>query len=103
MPNAFLLNHVAGLIPAAPGMNTFFFNPIMVGIDWCRATVPTPLGPVSVSWERKVNHTIAIAISASHPIEIIPILSTDDAQNAIFSVSDNVTILAQNDNPEPEA
>ena len=103
MPNAFLLNHVAGLIPAAPGMNTFFFNPIMVGIDWCRATVPTPLGPVSVSWERKVNHTRATAIPASHPIDISPVLSADVAQNATSSASDNVTILAQNDNPEPEA
>lgn len=96
-PNAFLISEIAGLRPAEPGMNVLFFSPGLQSATWCRASVPTPLGPVNISWELRVNNVLDITITSSHPVDIIPVLSPEFADKAIFNVSDTVSILAADD------
>jgi len=50
---------LAGIRPdeAAPGYRHFFVEPQMPdGINWVKATKPTPYGEIAVSWQRNVNH-----------------------------------------------
>ena len=101
-PNAFLISEVAGVRPASPGMSTIFFQPCLDGISWCRASIPVSQGKITLSWELGDNDVLEITIQANYPLDVIPVLSPQYAQKAVFHVSDTVSILAE-DTSGPEA
>lgn len=102
-PNAFLISEVAGIRPAEPGMNVVFFNPDLKNIKWCRSSIPTPLGPINLAWELRVNDVLEITISSNHPLDVIPVLSPNFAEKAVFNVSENVSIMVEDDSqPDPD-
>lgn len=45
-----LSNFVLGVIPTGPGFKTWTVKPIPGDVTWARGVVPTPNGPLSVSW-----------------------------------------------------
>jgi hypothetical protein len=47
-PTRDLIVHVLGIEPAEPGYAAVRVRPALGGLDWARATVPTPHGPVTV-------------------------------------------------------
>ena len=47
-PSRDLIVHTLGITPAAPGYAEVRVAPQLGGLDWARATVPTPHGPVTV-------------------------------------------------------
>jgi alpha-L-rhamnosidase len=47
-PTMDLIVHVLGISPAEPGFGSVRVQPALGGLDWARATVPTPLGPLTV-------------------------------------------------------
>lgn len=47
-PTRELIVHVLGVTPAEPGYAAVRVDPRLGGLDWVRATVPTPHGPVTV-------------------------------------------------------
>jgi hypothetical protein len=49
---AWLTDHVLGVTPYAPGFASVMVRPFVGDLMWARGTVPTPRGPVSVSWGR---------------------------------------------------
>jgi len=47
-PTRDLIVHVLGISPAEPGYTSVRVAPALGGLEWARATVPTPHGPVAV-------------------------------------------------------
>jgi hypothetical protein len=47
-PTRDLIVHVLGISPAAPGYAAVRIRPSLGGLEWARATVPTPHGPITV-------------------------------------------------------
>jgi hypothetical protein len=47
-PTRDLIVHVLGITPAEPGYAAVRVAPALGGLEWARATVPTPYGPVTV-------------------------------------------------------
>jgi hypothetical protein len=43
---------VLGIAPAAPGFSEFSVQPCLGDLDSARGTIPTPRGPITVSWNR---------------------------------------------------
>jgi alpha-L-rhamnosidase len=43
---------ILGVRPLTPGFATFEVRPQTCGLDWARGVVPTPHGPIAVSWIR---------------------------------------------------
>jgi alpha-L-rhamnosidase len=41
---------ILGVQPASPGFKEILIKPHLCGLSWAKGTVPTPHGPVSVSW-----------------------------------------------------
>jgi alpha-L-rhamnosidase len=47
-----LTGYVLGVLPGAPGYATLTVAPHPGNLAWARGRVPTPHGPVDVSWQR---------------------------------------------------
>jgi hypothetical protein len=45
-----LTNYVLGVRPTSPGFTTFVVTPHVEGLQWAAGDVPTPHGPIHVSW-----------------------------------------------------
>jgi len=50
-PTRDLIVHTLGITPAEPGYRSVRVAPALGGLEWARATVPTPHGPVTVTAE----------------------------------------------------
>lgn len=62
-PAYFLSTQVLGVSPVAPGYERIRIAPKMFNLQWASGSVPTPRGPVSVSW-RVVNGQLEISYTA---------------------------------------
>ena len=47
-----LSEHVLGVTPTAPGFAKASIVPMIDALAWARGSVPTPKGPISISWKR---------------------------------------------------
>jgi hypothetical protein len=54
---ALLTNDVLGVRPVAPGFSQFQVAPMIDGLRWARGTVPTPRGPITVTWRTSSSGT----------------------------------------------
>jgi hypothetical protein len=50
-PAYFLSTQVLGVTPVAPGYQKVRIAPKPFGLSWARGQVPTPLGPIYVTWK----------------------------------------------------
>jgi hypothetical protein len=57
-PTRDLVVHTLGIAPAAPGYAAVRVAPALGDLDWARATVPTPHGPVTV--EARADGTVTV-------------------------------------------
>ncbi len=94
-PNGFLINELVGIRPAEPGMYMVYFNPMPGDVTWVKAHIPTPNGFIAVDWNLRADGVFAASISANYPLEVIPILNPNIAESAIITVSEKVSVLAQ--------
>jgi alpha-L-rhamnosidase len=60
-PAAALIREVIGLRPAEPGWRHFHLRPADVPIEHTSATIPTPVGPLSITLHRPLTHGDAAA------------------------------------------
>ena len=44
--------HILGITPASPAFETVSIRPTLCDLQWAKGSVPTPHGPVDVSWQR---------------------------------------------------
>jgi hypothetical protein len=58
-----LTNGLLGVTPASPGFATFTVEPHPGPVAWARGQVPTPHGPITVSWQ-KTGSSIALTVTA---------------------------------------
>ena len=49
-------SRILGVEPAAPGFTKILLKPRLGDLQWAKGTVPTPHGPVTVSWAREGTH-----------------------------------------------
>ena len=59
-PAAFMQKYLSGVHMEKPGWKEISFSvPDLPGTDitWCRATIPTPYGPIHASWDKTRNET----------------------------------------------
>ena len=62
-PLPVLQRTVLGVTPLAPGFTEFRFAPQGVGVRWAEGQVPTPHGPVEVTWsQREADAPLAATI-----------------------------------------
>ena len=57
-PTRDLIVHVLGIQPAEPGYASVRITPALGGLEWARATVPTPHGPLTV--EARADGTLTV-------------------------------------------
>ncbi|HEY3707945.1 MAG TPA: alpha-L-rhamnosidase C-terminal domain-containing protein, partial [Amycolatopsis sp.] len=58
-----LTNGLLGVTPASPGFATFTVEPHPGPVAWARGQVPTPHGPITVSWQ-KTGSSITLTVTA---------------------------------------
>jgi hypothetical protein len=46
-----LTNYILGVKPQGPGFSTFSVKPIPGDVQWAKGMVPTPRGPIRLSWD----------------------------------------------------
>ncbi|WP_297617895.1 alpha-L-rhamnosidase C-terminal domain-containing protein [Nocardia sp.] len=62
-PTPALTEYVLGIAPASPGYQTWTLTPHPGDLTWARGQVPTPHGPITVSWTRDGDQ-LTIAVTA---------------------------------------
>ena len=59
--------HTLGITPAEPGYASVRVNPALGGLDWAKATVPTPHGPLTVEAHADGRLTIDSPVPVERP------------------------------------
>jgi hypothetical protein len=59
-----LTTQVLGVQPTSPGFSRYVVTPHPADLTWMQGRVPTPYGPIDVSWQRQNNGQITMDISA---------------------------------------
>ncbi len=101
-PNAFLCTELVGVRPAAPGSTRIFFDPLASAVQWVKARIPTPHGHIDVEWRRNETGQFEALIDANYPLEVIPRLAAELADEATIRLGDEVSILAEVEDEAPE-
>ena len=65
-PGYFLPRLILGVKPTKPGFREFVVEPEECGLQWARGSVPTPYGPIEVSWKK---HKGKLELSVRKPPE----------------------------------
>ncbi|MGH9402740.1 MAG: alpha-L-rhamnosidase C-terminal domain-containing protein [Terriglobia bacterium] len=63
-----------GVRPAGPGFSSFTVRPQTEAPQWAEGTIPTPHGPISVTW-RKGRPTAAFNLSFNVPEGTLTLVS----------------------------
>ncbi len=63
-PLYFLSTRVLGVQPTGPGFSTFAVAPDTSSVQWVNGTVPTPNGPIAVSWTTATQGTFSLTVTA---------------------------------------
>ena len=61
-PTFTLSSWVLGVRPTGPAFSTFTVQPQTAGLDWAEGTMPTPSGPVSISWRKDSGHRLILSL-----------------------------------------
>lgn len=93
-PNAFLISEMVGIRPSEPGLSRVFFNPCPGVVEAVKAQIPTTYGRITVEWQVTPDKGLNVFIAANYPLEVIPILNAEIAESTVINVSEEVTILA---------
>ncbi len=71
-PTYQLSRRVLGVSPIAPGFKQIRIQPLLCDLTWARGTVPTPLGPVKVSWQRSAAElNLEVTIPKGSEAEVV--------------------------------
>jgi hypothetical protein len=75
-PAADFLSTVLGVRPGAPGFREILIKPQLQGLDQAAGSVPTPRGPVDVSW-KKSGETVRLQAHAPKGTPTIVVMPSD--------------------------
>ena len=57
-----LTNGLLGVTPTGPGFSTWTLRPQPGGVRWAQGEVPTPHGPIKVSWEQGSTFRLTVEV-----------------------------------------
>lgn len=57
-----LTNGLLGVTPTGPGFSTWTLRPQPGGVQWAQGEVPTPHGPIKVSWEQGSQFRLTVEV-----------------------------------------
>ncbi|MCE5197389.1 MAG: family 78 glycoside hydrolase catalytic domain [Armatimonadota bacterium] len=63
-PTFFLSSYVVGVKPGGIGFSPVIIEPHPGDLTWCRGTVPTPAGDISVQWENTPDQPFTLRVQA---------------------------------------
>ncbi len=66
-PAMILPAYILGIRPTAPGYTKFVVQPNLCDLEWAKGTVPTPAGPILVSWSLQDTAGALLNVSVSVP------------------------------------
>ena len=69
-PAAWLIRHVLGIRPCAPGCAEVEVKPFLGDLAWAEGAFPTPKGPVKVRVEKKDAETLSVSIDSPPGVKI---------------------------------
>jgi hypothetical protein len=92
-PNYFLMREIVGIRPVSPGAKRVYFSPELTAAEWVRAKMRTPHGSFKIEWSYLDTGELQIVIDTDYPLEVVPQLDPNVAENAILHVSDDVSII----------
>lgn len=75
-PAMILPSYALGVKPIEPGFKKFFIKPVLFDLEWARGTVPTPCGPIFVSW-RKSENSLEISVEIPDGLTGILVIPED--------------------------
>ncbi|MCU1686398.1 MAG: alpha-L-rhamnosidase [Amycolatopsis sp.] len=58
-----LTNEVLGVQPTGPGFSTWTLTPHPGSVQWAQGAVPTPHGPIQVSWNREQGSSFRLTVT----------------------------------------
>ena len=69
-PMVQMSGRILGVLPTKPGYTEFTIKPFPLGLSWAKGKVPTPHGPIAVSWKRNglkmdIDFTVQIGTKAT--------------------------------------
>ncbi len=76
-----LTSYIAGVRPTSAGFHTWIIEPQPASLDWARAQVPTPAGPIHVSW-KQVDGRLELELEAPAGTSGIVRVPAADAESA---------------------
>jgi len=95
-PAIHLIQNIVGITPAEPGYNKVYFSPAIELIDTVKAQIPTMEGAIMVAWyKNEETGALVIELDANHPVELIPIFSSENNIEIEFHISDIITIVEE--------
>lgn len=69
-PTFFLSTHVLGVRPVGVGFDPLEVAPHPGDLTWCRGTVPTPQGDISVQWEDPPEQPFVLRVQAPENLDV---------------------------------
>ena len=70
-PTAWLVEHVLGIAPLAPGCTSVQIAPHLEDLAWAEGTFPTPHGIVRVRHERRADGSVHSEVSAPESVTVV--------------------------------
>lgn len=64
-----LQQQVLGVSQTQPGWRRVSINPFTAGLEYARGSIPTPLGRLSVEWEKAEEDQLAVRVEVPHGME----------------------------------
>jgi len=70
-PTFFLSSYVLGIRPGGAGYKPAMIEPRPGNLTWCRGTVPTPQGDISVQWENYPDKPFLLKVKAPENVNFV--------------------------------
>ena len=93
VPNVFLIREILGVRLAEPAHSVIYFDPAVELVDFAEAAIPTSLGRMHLKWEKLPDGGLEITIYSSHPVKVMPELSSELLKASTFRLSENVVLV----------
>ena len=78
-PTAWLMEHILGIAPMAPGFSQVTVNPNLAGLEWARGTFPTPHGILEVAHALRADGTIHTDLKLPEGVRMVSAGGTAEA------------------------
>lgn len=90
-----LTNYVLGVEPTGPGFSSWAVRPVPGDVRWAKGVVPTPRGPIEVSWNGSANGLFSLRVTA--PVGTRGVVSVPRGAGRRLYVNSQLVVQAASD------